>query len=56
MHNDLEVTTMIRTAMKLAGDGVHEPYRQIIQYWNMQGEPVIEYDPFTGKTTWPTQQ
>ena len=54
MHDDLEVTTMIRTAMKLAGDGVKEPYRRITQYWNMQGELVIEHDPYTEKT-WPVR-
>lgn len=48
MSFEVETVTLIRTRLMVRGKGTEDsPLRTIEQYWNMQGELVMEYDSFT---------
>lgn len=48
MSGEVEIVTLIRTRLMVRGKGTEDsPLRTIEQYWNMQGELVMEYDSFT---------
>lgn len=47
MSFEVETVTLIRTRLTVRGKGTEDsPLRTIEQYWNMQGELVMEYDSF----------
>jgi hypothetical protein len=51
--SDVEVLQVIRTTLKLRGNGTTEkPYRRITQYWDMEGNLLVEEDPFIKEGEW----
>ena len=45
--SQVEVLQVIRTTLELRGNGTPEkPYRKITQYWDMDGNLLVEDDPF----------
>ena len=47
--DDVKIIKLIKTRLLRRGDGKNEndPIRIITQYWNFDGELVIEYDPYS---------
>jgi len=44
---DVAVVQMIRTRLTVRGEGIKgDPCRRIEQYWDMQGNLVVEIDPY----------
>jgi len=45
---DLEIIQLIKTNLRTIGEGVEgDPIRRLIQFWDMQGKLVFEYDTWT---------
>ena len=54
MKKDVEIVKFIRTELKRKGKGDFEtdPIRIITQYWDFEGNLVIEFDNYTKDVTY----
>lgn len=43
---DIEILKLIKTNIKLAGNGKDDPYRRVTQYWSFEGDLVFEVDEY----------
>lgn len=44
--NNARVIQVIVTTLTLRGDGDHDPYRRVTQYWSLDGKLLAEDDPY----------
>jgi hypothetical protein len=48
MSDTVEVVTLIKTTLSRRGKGTPtSPVRVITEYWSLDGEKIVEVDPFT---------
>ena len=45
MYKNVELIQVSRTRLELRGNGDDDPFRQITQYWSVEGELLAERDP-----------
>jgi len=44
-NKEVQVIKVIRTTLERRGNGKDDPIRRIEQYWDMEGNLIIENDP-----------
>lgn len=45
MIKEVEKIEVIRTTLKVKGNGKDDPFRHVTQFWSLEGELLAEVDP-----------